>query len=64
MKVIKEFDIETAHMRFSLEISERDDGKGYVGEYVGNDVRHDGIREFPSVCGEEQMNCTVVKIRL
>jgi hypothetical protein len=35
MKIIKEFDIETAHMRFSLEILQRDDGTGYVGEYVG-----------------------------
>jgi hypothetical protein len=39
MKRIREFDIETAHMRFTLEILRRDDGRGYVGEYVGIDPK-------------------------
>lgn len=35
MKVVKEFDIETANAWFSLTISAQSDGKGFVGEYFG-----------------------------
>jgi hypothetical protein len=35
MKIVKAFDIETANARFTLVISAKTDGKGFVGEYSG-----------------------------
>ena len=35
MKVVKAFDIETKNAWFNLTISEKPDGKGFVGEYFG-----------------------------
>jgi hypothetical protein len=35
MKPVKKFYIETANARFTLTVSARDDGKGFVGEYYG-----------------------------
>ena len=35
MRVIKEFSLETAHIKFTLTIFASPDGKGFVGEYFG-----------------------------